>query len=174
MLKSLHDDLNAAVLVAYGWQDLLAALADHAQAQARDSAVEARLERQVALNARRAAEEAAGHVCWRRPDFQQRGTGVRAGVDMSSEAEAAADSGEAGEPAAAVPKRPWPIGLPEQIKAVAVLLASSPGALALPDTEARFTARGRWRERLPTILDTLEALGRVKQTPSGQPRWHPA
>jgi hypothetical protein len=165
VLKSLHDDLDAAVLAAYGWQDLQSALADHTQAEARAAAVETLLERLVALNARRAAEEAAGHVRWLRPDFQQRGAGVQAGIDVSPEAEA---------PAPAVPKRPWPSGLPEQIKTVAELLASSPGALALPDIEARFTARGRWRERLPTILDTLEALGRAKQTPGTQPRWQTA
>lgn len=38
-------------------------------------------------------------------------------------------------------------------------MADSGRALGLPDLEARFTARGRWRERLPVILDTLEALG---------------
>ena len=171
VLKSLHDDLDAAVLAAYGWQDLQAALADHTQPETRATAVETLLERLVALNARRAAEEAAGHVRWLRPDFQQRGAGVQAGIDVSPEAEGPA---EPAAPAPAVPKRPWPSGLPEQIKAVAELLASSPGALALPDIEARFTARGRWRERLPTILDTLEALGRAKQTPGTQPRWQTA
>jgi hypothetical protein len=178
VLKSLHDDLDAAVLAAYGWQDLQAPLADHTQPEARAAAVETLLERLVALNAKRGAEEAAGHVRWLRPDFQQRGTGVQAGMDMSAEAEAAADSSEQAEttaPAApAVPKRPWPSGLPEQIKAVAELLATHPGALALPDIEARFTARGRWRERLPTILDTLEALGRAKQSPGARPRWQTA
>jgi hypothetical protein len=171
VLKSLHDDLDAAVLAAYGWQDLNAALADHTQPEARAAAVETLLERLVALNSKRAAEEAAGHVRWLRPDFQLRGAGVQVGMDVSPDAEAPA---EPAAPAPAVPKRPWPSGLPEQIKTVAELLASSPGALALPDIEARFTARGRWRERLPTILDTLEALGRAKQTPGAQPRWQTA
>jgi hypothetical protein len=45
---------------------------------------------------------------------------------------------------------------------VAKLLATSPQPLALADLEARFTARGRWRERLPVILDTLAALGRAR------------
>jgi hypothetical protein len=139
------------VLAAYGWQDLQASLADHTQPEARAAAVETLLERLVALNAKRAAEEAAGHVRWLRPDFQQRGTGAQAGMDMSAEAEAAADSSEPAEttaPAApAAPKRPWPSGLPEQIKAVAELLATHPGALALPDIEARFTGF------LPHVLD---------------------
>jgi hypothetical protein len=74
-----------------------------------------------------------------------------------------------------MPRRPWPAGLPEQIKAVAELLAASPQPLALADLEARFQARGRWRERLPTILDTLVALGRARPVAGGQageaPRW---
>jgi hypothetical protein len=89
-------------------------------------------------------------------------------MDVSAETEAPA---EPAAPAAAVPKRPWPSGLPEQIKAVAELLASSPGALGLADIEARFTARGRWRERLPTILDTLEAVGRARRASPGDQVW---
>jgi hypothetical protein len=178
VLKSLHDDLDAAVLAAYGWQDLQAPLADQTQPEARAAAVETLLERLVALNAKRAAEESAGQVRWLRPDFQQRGAGVQAGMDMSAEAEAAADSSEPAEttaPAApAAPKRPWPSGLPEQIKAVAELLATHPGALALPDIEARFTARGRWRERLPTILDTLEAVGRARRAGPAGVHWQGA
>ena len=76
--------------------------------------------------------------------------------------------------APAAPKRPWPAGLPEQIKAVADALATSPTALSLADIEARFTARGRWRERLPTILDTLEALGRARRPNAGASSWQGA
>ena len=56
VLKSLHDELDAAVLAAYGWND---APSD-----------ETILERLVALNAERAAEEANGQVRWLRPAFQ--------------------------------------------------------------------------------------------------------
>ena len=77
-------------------------------------------------------------------------------------------------PAPAVPKRPRAAGLPEQIKAVADTLAASPVALTLADIEARFTARGRWRERLPTILDTLEALGRARRPQAGVSSWQGA
>jgi hypothetical protein len=171
VLKSLHDDLDAAVLAAYGWTDLQSALADHTQPEARAAAVETLLERLVALNAQRAAEEATGHVRWLRPDFQQRGAGVQAGMDVSTEADAPAAPTA---PAPTVPKRPWPSGLPEQIKAVADTLASSPAALSLSDIEARFTARGRWRDRLPTILDTLEALGRARRPHAGASSWQGA
>ena len=48
-------------------------------------------------------------------------------------------------------------------------MATTPRALSLADVEARFSARGRWRDRLPVILDTLEALGRVRRVETG--RW---
>ena len=169
VLRTLHDDLDAAVLDAYGWGDLRAALAEHAPAaaEARAAAVETLLERLVALNAKRAAEEAAGTVRWLRPEFQRRQRGgeqthIDAGEDDAATATAAPVAA-----AAPVVKRPWPTGLPEQIKAVAEVLSNAPAALALADLEARFTARGRWRDRLPTILDTLEALGRARRDGAG-------
>ncbi len=68
VLKELHDELDAAVLEAYGWADLRAPLADGGEAAA--TATATLLERLVALNARRAAEEKAGTVRWLRPEFQ--------------------------------------------------------------------------------------------------------
>ena len=171
VLKSLHDDLDAAVLAAYGWSDLQSALTEHTKPEARAAAVETLLERLVALNAQRAAEEAAGHVRWLRPDFQLRGAGVQTGMDVTTNTDATT---EPATPAPTVPKRPWPSGLPEQIKAVADTLATSPIALSLADIEARYTARGRWRERLPTILDTLEALGRARRPQAGAGKWQGA
>ena len=56
VLKELHDRLDALVFEAYGWP---ADLGD-----------EQILERLVALNAARAAEEKAGTVRWLRPDYQ--------------------------------------------------------------------------------------------------------
>jgi hypothetical protein len=171
VLKSLHDDLDAAVLQAYGWADLQAPLADHAQTEARAAAVETLLERLVALNARRAAEEANGFVRWLRPEFQQRGSAsaVQDSIDVDTEVD---EPAEAAAPTAPVPKRPWPTGLPEQIKAIAELLTSTPHPLTLDDLAERFSARGRWRDRLPTILDTLEALGRARVV--GERAWQRA
>jgi hypothetical protein len=161
--------------MTYGWADLLPALADHrpVAAEARAAAVETLLERLVALNARRAAEEAAGTVRWLRPELQARAAaaqGAQADLDVAVEAEDEAHASPPA-PAAPLPKRPWPSGLPEQIKAVAELLASSPAPLALADLEMRFQARGRWRERLPVILDTLAALGRARPVAGETPRW---
>lgn len=160
VLKSLHDELDAAILQAYGWSDL-----------ALPADTETLLKRLVALNARRAAEEAAGTVRWLRPEFQQ-GQGVRAGAPSAAPDDEAVDETPAGR---AVPvvgptaARPWPVGLTEQIKAVAEVLAQAGRALTLDEVATHFSGRGRWRERLPTLLDTLVALGRLRLDAGG--RW---
>lgn len=58
VLKQLHDDLDAAVFAAYGWPVTLT-----------DAQL---LEKLVALNAERAAEEARGEIRWLRPAYQCR------------------------------------------------------------------------------------------------------
>ena len=56
VLKQIHDELDAAVFDAYGWPHGLS-----------DEEI---LERLVALNAERAAEERRGIIRWLRPEFQ--------------------------------------------------------------------------------------------------------
>ncbi len=58
LLRSLHQKLDAAVAQAYGWPVELP-----------DAEI---LERLVALNRARAAEEANGHIRWLRPEYQAR------------------------------------------------------------------------------------------------------
>jgi hypothetical protein len=62
-----------------------------------------------------------------------------------------------------VQRLPWPATLPAQVAAVARLLAASPLPLSEAELAARFTGKGPWKKRLPQIVDTLEALGRVRR-----------
>ena len=48
------------------------------------------------------------------------------------------------------------------MRAVATLLAASPSPLPLCALEAAFKGRGSWKKSLPTLLATLEALGRAR------------
>lgn len=80
VLKKLHDDLDAAVFDAYGWPH--------------DISDEQILEKLVALNAERAAEEANGVIRWLRPEFQ------------APEEHAAAAAARAERPGIASVKRP--------------------------------------------------------------------
>ncbi len=197
VLQCLHDELDAAVLQAYGWADL--GPVPWADEAARNAWTETLLERLVALNARRAAEEAAGTVRWLRPEFQdpaRRAAAARtepaappapqqaaiAGVETRAEAEARAaaddsrregaddDSDTTASDVAAKPvatAQPWPPNLPEQVRSVAQLLAASPAPLPLAAIEARFKGKGPWKKGLPRILETLEALGRARQEAGG-------
>lgn len=175
VLASLHDDLDREVLAAYGWDDLAPDLVgkpggttpfaepDAAQARAQAEL----LNRLVALNAERAAEEARGHIRWLRPDFQNpRGhaaTQVEADVGVADNDDAVAAPAVAG---GVSRRQPWPAELPAQVRAVADLLRSQPGALDLDGVAAHFSGRGGWKKRLPQILETLAALGRI--TPEGE------
>ena len=207
VLRSLHDELDAAVLAAYGWSDL--GPVPWADEAARAVWTEAVLERLVALNARRAAEEAAGTIRWLRPDFQDparraereaaAAQAVRTPADgllnqerlatiprweqpdlgmkmaeneappASQVPEVPAEDATAhpAAPAPATAAQPWPATLPEQVRAVAQLLAASPAPLPLPAIEAGFKGKGPWKKGLPRILDTLEALGRARREGEG-------
>ena len=105
VLKTLHDEIDAAVLDAYGWGDLAATLADVTQ---REAARETLLERLVALNAERAAEEAKGLVRWLRPEFQNPATASapqQADLPVETGEDEAGASGAAAAPPPASPGR---------------------------------------------------------------------
>lgn len=156
VLKSLHDELDAAVLQAYGWADLTL-----------PADVDALLVRLVELNAKRAAEEAGGTVRWLRPEFQKAGEGVQSSLASDGEADEAEETATAEAPVLPVSQRPWAAGITEQIKSVAEVLQGAGRPLDLASLAGHFNGRGRWRDRLPTLLDTLVALGRAREVPGG-------
>ena len=149
VLRELHDELDAAVLTAYG----LPPGAD----------TDAILQRLVQLNAQRAAEESQGHIRWLRPSFQnpQKSLSKQELVALDTPAQEA-DSVVQKPLSKEKQAQPWPATLPEQVAAVAALLAASPGALTLAEIEARFKGRGPWKKGLPMLLQTLAALGRAQ------------
>jgi len=170
VLKTLHDDLDLAVLDAYGWSDLAplvqvvngnTAAGKNGLPTTRDECKraldDALLERLVALNAERAAEEKRGLVRWLRPEFQNP-AGARAPTQVEME------TGE--EPiAVAVPKskQPWPSAVPEQVKAVADALAGARIPMTADAIAAHFSGRGPWKRRIPELAETLVALGRARR-----------
>jgi hypothetical protein len=151
VLKQIHDDIDAAVFDAYGW---LASLTD-----------DEILEKLVALNAERAAEEAAGGVRWLRPEFQaptDRGAATQATLSIEEP-----EAGEAEEaPTLPKAKLPWPKTLPEQAQAIRAALAAqhgpiTPAALAKQFQHARL-------DRVEDLLDTLVSLGQARALPDGR------
>jgi hypothetical protein len=173
VLRQLHDDLDAEVLAAYGWSDLLPLLRlahgnePQAHGQSREDAArafeEAVLERLVALNAERAAEEARGLIRWLRPEFQ---AGNTEHAPHQAKIEADAETAEAAEEISATTKlkpKPWPKDPIDQVRAVADTLAASAGWLKVDDITARFTSRGPWKRRVEPLLDMLVTLGRASE-----------
>ena len=172
VLRQLHDELDEAVLYAYGWGDLLPLLriahgndapgSGQTREDARRAFDEAILERLVALNAERAAEEARGHVRWLRPEYQN----PEARIPEQQAIEATPGEGDDEAPAATVPQakpQPWPKDTVAQVRAVADVLAVSPVSLSVDEIAARFTSRGPWKKRLPKLLEMLVALGRARE-----------
>ena len=163
VLKDLHDDLDAAVLAAYGL--------------AENISNDALLTHLVALNAQRADEEKAGKVRWLRPEFQN--PALKAAANLLSKQELLAPvfiglqadlipenepkAEKSGKNDAKTAQNTWPNTLPAQVSAVAQLLASAGAPLSLAEIETSFKGKGPWKKGLPRILETLEALGRARR-----------
>jgi hypothetical protein len=170
VLRELHDDLDRAVFDAYGWNDLAAELVgkpgattpvpDKPAAQA--TAEEELLARLVKLNAERAAEEARGLVRWLRPEFQ-------AAQATATQTEIAEEESPAAPKPAPARRAPWPATLPEQIRLVADTVTQAARPLDLDQLADNFTGRGPWKKRLPDIVESLAALGRVKVERHAEP-----
>ena len=147
MLRELHDELDAAVLAAYG----LAPTAD----------TEAVLTRLVQLNAQRAQEEAQGQVRWLRPAYQHPGSatpGPQAAIETPDHASPAPAA--AGQPTTtAAGKAAWPKTMRDQI--AAVLASLHPAPLAAAAVAATFKRSPM--ASVQAVLDALEDLGRVQQ-----------
>jgi SAM-dependent methyltransferase len=139
ILRELHDALDLAVFAAYGWPATLT--------------TEQILERIVALNAERRAEEATGLIRWLRPEYQAPNA-VAVTAPLAGLVEIAASA----EPRR---KQPWPAALPDQVRAVKDALRASP--LQNP---AQIAAgfRPASRTRVAEILETLTALGQTRES----------
>jgi hypothetical protein len=173
VLRQIHDDLDAAVFAAYGWPLTLS-----------DDEI---LERLVALNAERAAEEARGLVRWLRPEFQnpagggakQQGLslveeegeeGVRASRRGKGSGDLESGSRQAGSLShgreAGGVKHAWPKGRAAQAKAVLAVLRDCPGPVTAEELAQRFTHAHR--ESLDELLQALVTLGQGRRTRGGK------
>ncbi len=167
VLKELHDELDTAVLAAYG-------LGAAVQGSRTSGASAGWLHHLVALNAQRAQEERTGTIRWLRPAYQNPAQNAEQSLSnlelleqfpQGLQTEMTLNLPEM--PVAAATPQAWPATLPEQVRAVAHLLASSASALPLPVIESHFKGRGPWKRSLPRILETLEVLGRARREERG-------
>lgn len=183
VLLQLHEDLDAAVAAAYGWDDLWALRAEAHKGSIHDfktgetAQIEATpdgfgsavttfereldqeiLRRLVALNAERAAEEAAGTIRWLRPDYQCRDSdrGLRSdqgGLDLRETNSRAKSQNPKS------PKLPWPKTLADRVRLVDEALRQA----ATPQTAAALAKRFARANPadIEEILQTLATLGRA-------------
>ena len=172
VLKYIHDDLDAAVFEAYGWPGTLT-----------DEEI---LERLVALNHERAAEEAARKIRWLRPEFQCPQTGEptktqRTFADEEEDDEEESDKGQgvsakrrkkaapkagSSSKSKTAPKAAWPATLPERIRAVRQALTSSPKPATAADIAGQFSRANK--ATVAELLETLVAVGQARVTPGGE------
>ena len=163
VLKQIHDDLDAAVLEAYGWvadlegpfplADRLAENNAHAEAIQQEI-----LTRLVALNHERAAEEKRGLIRYLRPDYQAPGTATTA--SHQPEIGLTGEDDDTTTETAPTAQLDWPAELPAQVAAVRKLLPTTG-----PDAETLSACFGRKNKKrsdqITAILATLRALGHL-------------
>jgi methylase of polypeptide subunit release factors len=143
LIRQYHDTIDAAVAEAYGWPT--------------DLTDEEILERLVALNKERAAEEAKGIVKWLRPEFQAPGYAApkeQKTLALPEQARPSADILE------------WPAALPEQFTAVAAVVDRAARPIAANDVARAF--KGKRASTIAPVLDTLAGMGRLRKLEDGR------
>jgi len=145
ILKDLHDQIDAAVMRAYGWEEGLT-----------DTDIVTRL---VELNQQRAEEERRGLIRWLRPDYQMAKLGALAHR---------ADRVQALTPAKAARSLPaFPQDRKAQAGCVLDLLSRSRGTLQAADIAARFKPYPHAEAEIADFLASLSRLGEVETFDNG-------
>ena len=184
-LKQIHDELDAAVFEAYGWEDLISPspltplpegegdknvdrLPSPLGRRVGDEGInEIILERLVALNAERAEEERNGLIRWLRPDYQAPGeTQTQQTIEGLAEVETESAI-------APVEQQKLPKAFKDQLAAVRDLLRTQGGEWTIDQIAAQFKSASRQKQTLLTCLESLEALGIIaRHEETGSDRWY--
>jgi hypothetical protein len=142
-LKQIHDQLDQATFEAYGWQDLWAAQ------QTGTDINETILERLVALNAERAAEERNGLIRWLRPEYQNPNQTTATQTEII-------DSSETTEIIVTpVEQQKWPTAAKAQLAAIRDLLRTSEWTVL--QIAKQFTGNNT-QKKLDAIGENLDRL----------------
>ncbi len=151
-LKQIHDELDAAVFAAYGWEPTLT-----------DDQI---LENLVTLNAQRAEEERNGNIRWLRPDYQAPGeTYIQPSLaGIITETEIAVIPTE---------QQPFPKTLKEQLSAIRDLFRTQSGEWTAAQVTAHFKGANRKQKVILDCLESLEDLGiLLSHAENGITFWH--
>jgi hypothetical protein len=148
-LKQIHDELDTAVLEAYGWQDLITA---QQTGKTTEEINETILERLVALNAERAAEERNGLIRWLRPEYQA--------LDQAKPTQTTLEGvGVEEETAIVTPveQQKWPTQPKAQLAAIRDLLRTSSGEWTALQIASQFTGRNT-HKKLDAVRENCDQL----------------
>jgi SAM-dependent methyltransferase len=146
ILKDLHEQIDVAVAAAYGWSV--------------DLSDEDVLQRIVALNAERSAEERRGLIRWLRPDYQIEKLGPLAhNVDRVQTLTTAARN---------VPRRTFPVEERAQAGEVLELLSRSHKPLTSEQIAERFRNGDRITAEIEDVLKSLDRLGQAETFDNGR------
>ncbi len=186
ILQQIHDELDAAVLEAYGWQDLAgtalrSGLANESPLDSADAPADkdfpiltpcagppggrslpsdALLTRLVALNHARAAEEKRGLIRYLHPDYQnpaKSGDGHRPPLQGDLEGTETPKAAKKEKPAATLF---WPATLSAQVTAIQKLIPTT--GQDAETLAAQFGKKNAKRtQQVTEILETLKALGQL-------------
>jgi hypothetical protein len=146
VLRDLHEELDALVAEAYGWE----------WPQPKDII----LERLVALHDVPVREEAVGKVRWLRPDYQI----ARFAKGAAPPAPELAPPAAAAKKAKPAAKPAWPVHAVEQIGAIKDALSAVP--LTVAQVAARFA--GARADLVRRHLETLALMGEVRVDTGGR------
>ena len=163
-LISVHDEIDQAVLAAYGWEDLAPSLVGKPgvtlpstdKDEAQELAEETLLERILELNETRAAEEANGLVRWLRPEYQAPLLQRRVSSGPDGQTNLGILQPDASE------FHIWPAKDPRaQFSAVRAVL-NHQGHPITPDALARLFKGNARKDRVRQILCTMDDMGIVR------------
>ena len=146
ILKELHEKLDALVFEAYGWPRTLT-----------DEQI---LEKLVALNHERAAEERRGHVRWLRPDYQIPRFGKKLDNQAAKE-EGAQVTADLGLPEPGAHKPSFPADAVAQTAAVFAALTSARQPIEASAIAAGFRKTKNLEQTVEDVLGSLARLGHV-------------
>ncbi|MDQ5908920.1 MAG: hypothetical protein QG599_1013, partial [Pseudomonadota bacterium] len=168
LLRELHDDLDRAVFIAYGWSDLAEVLVGQPGATtplpdkpaAQQDAEEELLRRLVDLNTQRAEEEAQGQIRWLRPAYQN----PNAAIEQRPAHQESLTDLETRVITEPVAKRPWPKAMCDQVDIIRELLTAGPRTV--DQLAAHFQ-----RKPVKVVLAVLETLEVMNLAHREHDRW---
>ena len=160
LLKQIHDELDDAMLEAYGWGDLADKTED---IKTQDRRKVDLLTRLVALNHTRAAEEKRGQIRWLRPEYQNKNAAALDPIQTNlpgTDAPSSTSKIKNQKSKIINPSSSWPVRLPDQVTLIRHLLATNPTATA-EQLSAHFGRKNAKRtEQIDGIVETLRGLGK--------------